>query len=302
MVDVSIIIVSYNTATITLECVRSVQNYMLEHSYEIVVVDNNSKDIEELSQGLMQFENVKLIPNAENIGFAKGNNTGIDQSVGKFIMLLNSDIVVEDNSLDLLVGKCAKLKHPAVMSPRLRSESGAAQLVYGPFPSVLLELIYLLKLHRIFKKMVNKRLPIEFTPDEVFEFNNGFLVAACIIFPRMLLSKLPQQKLHDQMFLYGEEFIWFREFKDIGTKFIYDPSISILHYVGLSSEQGKNFYFNRKYNQMLGERTYLRKFYSKAYRYLFFAIRLVRLRLVGLIDHEMKMRYQVCLKLLKTGV
>lgn len=302
MVDLSIIIVSYNTSSITLECINSIQYHLLAHSYEIIVVDNHSKDIDELKLGLSAFRNVQLIASPENIGFAKGNNLGIVKAKGKCILLLNSDTLVGDSSLDQLVARCLNSESPIVVSPRLKSENGATQLSYGPFPSILLELIYLLKLHRIFKKWVNSMFPVEFEPDVFYEFTNGFLVAACIIFPRSVLSLLPEKKLHDQMFLYGEEFIWFRQFRDIGVKFIYDPNIAITHYVGLSSEQGKDFYFNRKYNQMLGERTYLRKFHSKIYRYVFFAIRLVRLRLVGIFNHEMKMRFEVCLKLLKTGV
>ena len=302
MVDLSIIIVSYNTPKITLECVKSVVENVKRHSYEIIIVDNASKDIGELRHGLEGFQQVSLIMNNNNLGFSKGNNLGIRNSEGKYILLLNSDTVVIDDSLDRLVEKCKQSNEHVVASPSLKNESGGIQLGYGPFPSITLEIIYLLKLHRLFKKWVNLSMPEDFCANQERQFNNGYLVATCMLFPRSLLTQLPGEKLFDDMFLYGEEFIWFRDFKNARATFIYDPAMSVTHYVGMSSEQGKDFYFNRKYNQMLGERTYLRKFHSKPYRYVFFIIRLLRLRLIGVIDPEMKMRYEVCMELLKSGV
>jgi len=92
-VDLSIVIVSWNTKELLKNCIQSVINETVKYSYEIIVVDNNSPDksadmVKEL------FPNVKLIANNINNGFAPANNQGIKISVGKNILLLNPDTII----------------------------------------------------------------------------------------------------------------------------------------------------------------------------------------------------------------
>ncbi len=96
--NVSIIIISYNTMEMTLDCIRSVYGQTKEISFEIIVVDNDSKDgsaqaIEE------NFPAVILIKSTENLGFAKANNLAAKQAGGKYLLLLNPDTVVLDGAI-----------------------------------------------------------------------------------------------------------------------------------------------------------------------------------------------------------
>ena len=86
MIDVSIIIVSYNTKDLTLKCIESVYEKTQNINFEIVVVDNNSKDgsAEAIAE---KFSDVKVIKNNENLGFGKANNLGIDQSQSKYMVI-----------------------------------------------------------------------------------------------------------------------------------------------------------------------------------------------------------------------
>lgn len=101
-VNLSIIIISYNTCKMTLDCLRSVYNEAISDDYEILVFDNNSSDhsVKEIRR---EFPDVKLIAHPDNLGFAQGNNECIRQATGKYILLLNPDTVVLNNAIDKLL-------------------------------------------------------------------------------------------------------------------------------------------------------------------------------------------------------
>ncbi len=99
---VSIIVISYNTREMTLECLSSVVNETIDCPYELIVVDNNSQDgspeaIAEL------FPNIKLMALKDNLGFAKANNLAAEQASGDYYLLLNPDTIVLDRAIDRIV-------------------------------------------------------------------------------------------------------------------------------------------------------------------------------------------------------
>jgi GT2 family glycosyltransferase len=100
--DLSILIVSFNTREMTLECLRSVIAQTVETNYEIILVDNDSSDgsadaIE------AEFPNIRLIRSKENLGFGRANNLAAEEARGHRILLLNPDTVVLDRAIDRLV-------------------------------------------------------------------------------------------------------------------------------------------------------------------------------------------------------
>src|SRR5688572_24806026 len=97
--DVSILIVSYNTREMTLACIQSVIDQTKQVSYEIIVVDNQSKDG---SAGAIAkaYPNIKLIIPEQNLGFAGGNNLAATHATGEYLLLLNPDTVILDGAID----------------------------------------------------------------------------------------------------------------------------------------------------------------------------------------------------------
>src|SRR3989339_806967 len=96
--DLSIVIVQYKTKEKTLKCLRSVYDSDIRDlQSEIIVVDNDSRDgIGEIIK--KNFRDVIFIQNDKNIGMGAGNNSGIKHATGKYILILNADIVVSENS------------------------------------------------------------------------------------------------------------------------------------------------------------------------------------------------------------
>ncbi|MCX8029420.1 MAG: glycosyltransferase family 2 protein [Brevinematales bacterium] len=99
--DVSIILVNYNTRDITIECISSVIEHTSGISYEIIVVDNNSIDgsADEIEK---RFDNVKVVKSQKNLGFAGGCNLGVKYAKGKYLLFLNTDTILLENSIKVM--------------------------------------------------------------------------------------------------------------------------------------------------------------------------------------------------------
>lgn len=98
--DVSIIIVNYNTKQLLADCIASIYKYTTNIKYEIIVSDNGSEDGSK-DYVLNLFPNVIYIENNENLGFGRANNVGVKKASGKYIFLLNSDTVLLNNAIYL---------------------------------------------------------------------------------------------------------------------------------------------------------------------------------------------------------
>jgi N-acetylglucosaminyl-diphospho-decaprenol L-rhamnosyltransferase len=100
--DVSVLIISYNTRDLTLACIQSVIDQTKLVSYEIIVVDNQSKD-DSAAAIAEKYPQVKLIVPEQNLGFAGGNNLAATQAQGDYLLLLNPDTVILDGAVDKVV-------------------------------------------------------------------------------------------------------------------------------------------------------------------------------------------------------
>src|SRR6056297_3151838 len=103
MIDVSILIVSYNTSELTCAAIQSVYDQTRDVRFELIVADNNSSDgsADDIAK---RFPELNLLRLESNIGFAAANNLASEQATGKYILLLNPDTVVLDSAIDKLVG------------------------------------------------------------------------------------------------------------------------------------------------------------------------------------------------------
>lgn len=138
MLNLSIIIVNYNTKNLTYDCIKSVVDSAAKMKYEIIVVDNVSKDNSFSTFEKLQklIPNLILIRNKENLGYAKANNKGIRKAKGDYILLLNSDTLVKKHTLDRLVDFAKKTDDAGVVGARLINPDGSIQPSCFNFPSL----------------------------------------------------------------------------------------------------------------------------------------------------------------------
>ena len=100
--DVSIIIVNYNTIKVLLTAIASIVEKCNGFSYEIIIVDNNSSDSSQSTLNERYSDRVKLLYLPENIGFGRANNEGIKIAIGRYVLFLNPDIILIENSIKIL--------------------------------------------------------------------------------------------------------------------------------------------------------------------------------------------------------
>jgi len=138
---VSIIMLTWNALEYTQKCIRSIQDYT-HYPYEVVFVDNGSSDgtVEYLRKIVKEHPNYKLIDNQENKGFAAGNNQGVKLASGKYIMLLNNDVLVSEGWLENLVESLERDEKIGMVGPITNSISGRQQVKDVPYADEMLKL------------------------------------------------------------------------------------------------------------------------------------------------------------------
>jgi N-acetylglucosaminyl-diphospho-decaprenol L-rhamnosyltransferase len=129
IVELSIIIVSYNTRADLERCLQALHETPAKVSHEIIVVDNSSRDGS--AEAARQWAGVQVIETGSNLGFARANNIGIRASAGEALLLLNSDTIVPPHALDSLVGELKRDASVGVVGPRLVDATGRPELSFG---------------------------------------------------------------------------------------------------------------------------------------------------------------------------
>lgn len=139
MIDVSIIIVSYNTKDLILKCFGSIGKYVKGVEFEVIVVDNASSDasVEAIKNFKFQMLNIKLISNRNNRGFGAANNQGIKIAKGRYILLLNPDTELVEDSVSIMVNWMDLNPQVGISSCKLIYPDGSIQPTGGFFPNIL---------------------------------------------------------------------------------------------------------------------------------------------------------------------
>ena len=141
--DVSIIIVNYKTCNLVVDCIKSIYDLTKKVDFEIIVVDNNSDDgsVETI---ISLFPQVQVIPLKENIGFGKANNVGVKRAQGKYVCFLNSDTVLLNDAISILVAYLDKHEFVALCGGQLFDATKRPTNSYMDYPdmSYFLSLIF----------------------------------------------------------------------------------------------------------------------------------------------------------------
>ena len=232
MVDVSIVIVSWNTCEITRKCLLSVYKETDRVSFEVVLVDNGSTD-GSAQMVRDEFPEVILIGNEENRGFAAANNQGIKRARGKYLLLLNSDTVVLDHAVERVFHFMEAHSKIAVTGCRVLNEDGTLRSTRFMFPSVLNLLLQALYLNKIFRG--NRFFGRErMLWDKGTEQMDVDVVAGCFMMVRTEATDRLGM-LDEEYFVYGEETDWCYRFKRAGWRVVFYPDAEIIHLGGRSS-------------------------------------------------------------------
>jgi len=230
--DVSIIIVNWNTKDLLRACLASVFEQTQGIGYEVIVVDNDSSDgSAEMIRA--EFPQVRLIANEENRGFAAANNQGIAIAQGRYVLLLNSDTVVIDDVIPECVGFADEHRDAAVVGCRVLSPDRTLQPTCFMFPSLLNMLLSSTYLYKVFPKsrFFGREEMTWWDRSDVREVD---VVTGCF----MLVRREAIERvgpMDERFFMYGEETDWCYRFKEDGWNVLFAPVGNIVHYGGQSS-------------------------------------------------------------------
>ena len=227
-IDLSIIIVNYNTKNFLRRCLES-----LISNYEIIVVDNNSSDGSPLMV-TKEFPQVKLIKNKKNLGFAKANNLAIKKSSGRYILFLNPDTIVQKDTIKTMIKFMEE--NPKVGASTCRVELTNGQLdqaCHRGFPTAWNAFCYFSGLGKIFpKSKFFAGYSLTYLPlNKVHEIDAG--VGAFLIVRREAGEQVGW--FDEDYFWYGEDLDFCYRLKQKGWKIMFVPTTKIIHWKGAAS-------------------------------------------------------------------
>jgi GT2 family glycosyltransferase len=228
-VEVSIIIVNFNTKKLIKECLESIFASKTKATFEIIVVDNNSTDgsRDYLKSQNSKSKNLEIILNNDNMGFAKANNLGIKMARGKYILLLNSDTQVKAGAVDKMLTFAKETKDAGVVAPKLLNSDGSIQESVFPFPTIgkTIRQYWLGE-----KNLLDKYAPKADDPITV-----DVVVAAAFLITPLALEKVGL--LNEKYFMYFEDLDYCKRVWNAGLKVYYYPGAEVIHYHGASGKK-----------------------------------------------------------------
>lgn len=259
--DISIIILNYKTKGLVKNCLRSIKNADLEGlSYEIIVVDNNSADnIKEMLR--KNFPEVKFISADKNLGMGAGNNLGIKNSQGKYIVVINPDIMVLNDALKKMFYFMESNPQIGLVGPKLINPNRSLQYTRCRFPTFGIPIYRRTPLNKF--SFIQRRIDLYLTKDQDYEeiSKADWIFGACLFIRRKVLDKVG---LFDEGFFLGfEDTDLCKRIWQFGFEVWYYPKSILIHFPHRFSEESNWFLglFNNK-NVRIHIKSWIRYFWK----------------------------------------
>ncbi|MFH1951826.1 MAG: glycosyltransferase family 2 protein [Pseudomonadota bacterium] len=253
MLEISFIIVNWNTKDFLLQCIASIYETVKGISFEIWVVDNGSSDG---SVGAVKekYPGIRVIENQINLGFAAANNLALARMGGRYALLLNTDAALTEGAVSELHDFMQGNPEAAIACGQLLNPDGSKQNSIANFPSLL----SLLSNETLLRVLFPRRFPSKRrryrTP---LEIESG--IGACMIVRKQAMDQVGL--LDDRYFFFLEETDWAYRMRNAGWKIYFVPTARISHAQGKSVEtraDAKIMFYRSRY-------IFFRKWYSGNY-------------------------------------
>ncbi len=279
--DISVIVVNWNTRQMLSQCLKSVRDNLQDLLIESFVVDNGSTDgSTEMVRN--DFPEVNLIENIQNVGFAKANNQAIRLSVGRYILLLNSDAILTPMAIQKMVRLMDSDQSIGIAGAQLVYPDGRPQGCHGPLPSFWSEVLGLYGFDRFRTVKVGR---LDYT-------ETGEVGGACMLIRKKLLDLIGM--LDENFFMFNEEFDLCNRCHKAGSKVVHVASATIIHVRGGSTNNtvrrivqlyaNKLRYFNKYFGQKAERRLKVMMIIAAKVKWLFYLI--LRLLSLGRIQKD----------------
>ncbi len=299
--EVSVVIVNYNSYDLLRNCLSTLNKHTRNFAYEIIVIDNNSSE-GNIDDVVDDFDEITLIKNKVNKGFGAANNQGLVIAKGKYVLFLNNDTILLENSLKKVYDFAETLNVISIIGCKLLNKDKSLQHSVYDFPSLLNVFTSNFFLYSIFpkSKLFNKFHLMNRCINETTEVD---VVTGAFLFGTK--EKLKEIGGFDErFFFYNEETDLCYRFKKNGGKIYYFPETVIIHLKGGTAKN--NGWFAYK-NQSISTIKFFQKhfaglkyFFAVLIHYLGILIRIPSFLLIGLITlkYDLIIRSFYYLKLL----
>ncbi len=255
--DVSIIIINYKSARLVMDCIKSIYQHTHQYSFEIIIVDNDSKDNCE-AMALRAYPNTRWLQTGYNAGFARANNAGIRIAAGEYALILNADTIITDSAIDKSITLLKQHPEAVGCGIQLLNTDGTNQISGAHFVkgglNTLLPLPYFGKLVRYLGYRFKSTIPsIQTIKDKV---NVDWIVGAYILVDKNVLAK--SGLMDEDFFMYAEEIEWCSRLRKHGKLYLFaEPKVihigggtSSDYYTTTENENSKNLW-NKKGRQII---------------------------------------------------
>jgi GT2 family glycosyltransferase len=232
---ISVIAINWNTTAITCDFLRSIKEHNSYDNIEIILVDNASKE-DPTAAFLSVYPSIKVIRNAENLGFTGGNNTGIRAAKGDYLFIVNNDTEFTPGLLEGLLEIYEKYPDAGMVSPKFHYFYQKGTIEYAGYNPV-----------NIFtgrNGMIGTREKDEGQYNEIRVTN--YAHGGAMMVPRKIIDEVGG--LYEPFFLYYEELDWSEQIKRKGYKIYYQPKSLIYHKESMTTGKSsplKTFYLTR---------------------------------------------------------
>lgn len=290
-IQLSIIIVSYNTKKLTLDTIKSIYRHSHDLNLEIIVVDNISKDgsVEALKKLASKKKNLHFIAEKKNWGFGIANNIGAKKAKGEYLLFLNSDTIVHPGVLPYSLSWFTSHPKTGVYSCRLENEDKTNQASGGYFPTLgrLFMWQFFLDDLPLVRRLVKSIHPYVKHPLYNCLSSLDWVTGAFMMIPRKLFNQV--KGFDKKIWLYVEELELCYRIKKAGYQIVYDPTHSITHlaggsgtsFIAITNEIKNTIYFFSKHKP---------KWQLPLVRFFFICGSLFRFIIFGIISHDEKAR------------
>jgi GT2 family glycosyltransferase len=254
--QLSIVIVNWNTGELLKKCLDSIYQYTQNLTFEVFVVDNNSTD-NSLELINSQLPNLIIFRNQKNFGFASANNQALKQAGGEYLLLLNPDTELTENSFSIMLDFFAKHSDCGVLGCRLLNSDNSLQPSCRADPTLLSQILILTKIHNLLPnlKPIKRYSMADFNYAEIREVDE--VMGACLMIRRETLEQVGL--LDERFWLLFDEVDYCYRVKLAGWKIYFTPQTSLVHHRAVSFSHQKMFLKQKTYNASL------LKFFKKHY-------------------------------------
>jgi len=242
--DLSVIIVSWNTRELLRKCLKSIFEFTSSQGgpasggkdvqFEIFVVDNASHDgSAEMVKN--EFPKVYLIDNGQNLGFAKANNLALRRVAGKYVLFMNPDMEIRENVFKKMFDFMESKSDIAISTCKLLYPDGSIQPNIKRHPTFLSQALVLLKLHHFFPFLppIKKYLAKDFNYSRESEVEQ--IMGAFVFARREFMEK--NGGWDEDYFIWWEDIELCKRAAELGEKIVYFPGAQVVHYEGKSFAQ-----------------------------------------------------------------